>query len=225
MERIENCSLGYKTSSMGVRNQPQLHLAPKSAGKEEFNDWPRGLFAIGTLGNDKSTENPERNLNPQQQQNLSASTRDDLTPEEIGNLQEELMSLLGKQEENELPVPEELTRFSQELALQYPRKGGILQCTSKTSLSLLRKIFVCRSGFPPIPASLRDPPPEPGISKILRAMLKKKIYPSQALSNKRSLENNQQTAKVSAKEDEANKEASPGSKWVRTDSEYIVLEI
>ncbi|GJY24842.1 hypothetical protein Tco_0398500 [Tanacetum coccineum] len=57
----------------------------------------------------------------------------------------------------------------------------------KKSISfLLKKIFVCSSGFPTIP-SLRDPLPESRMEKILRAMLKNKINPqhSQASSGRK----------------------------------------
>lgn len=155
-------------------------MKPESASEEEFSDWPQGLFAIGTLGNEKSTENPGSKIIPQQGNTSSSPSTQYLTPGEIGSIQE-LISLLGEQEESDLP--EELKEFSEGLLEESNGAvGGSLQCTTKwrdqhfdgskivfirnRPLSfLLKKIFFCRSGFPPIP-SLRDPPPEPRIEKV-----------------------------------------------------------
>ncbi|KAK6273704.1 hypothetical protein POUND7_010787, partial [Theobroma cacao] len=101
-------------------------------------------------------------------------------------------------------------------------KGAI----GKKSLSfLLKKMFVCRSGFSPAP-SLRDPNLESRMEKLLRTILHKKIYPqssSPKLSTNKSLESSY-TPKT-ANGDEKVEKADDGSKWVKTDSEYIVLEI
>ncbi|KAM1155859.1 hypothetical protein ACFX2B_026445 [Malus domestica] len=82
----------------------------------------------------------------------------------------------------------------------------------KKSLSfLLKKVFVCSSGFAPAAAApgLRDPVPESRMEKILRAILHKKIYPQSSststMSMKKYLENsNPKSAKA---------------KWDKTDSE------
>lgn len=158
------------------------NVKPGSVGKEEFSGWPRELFAIGTLGNEKSAENLAKIIIPEQENPSSSSppSTQHLAPGEIWSLQE-LISVLGKQEENNLP--EELTRFSEEIQEESNgAEGGSFQCTTKwreqsfdgsknvlirkKSLSfLLKNIFLCRSGFPPWP-SLRDPPPEPRIEKV-----------------------------------------------------------
>ncbi|KAK8654744.1 hypothetical protein V6N13_107344 [Hibiscus sabdariffa] len=95
----------------------------------------------------------------------------------------------------------------------------------KKSLSfLLKKMFVCTSGFSQSPAPcLRDPIPESSMEKILRNILQKKIYPqssSPRLYTKKPLESSH-VPKI------ANGDEKPdnGSKWVKTDSEYIVLEM
>ncbi|XP_050260954.1 protein DEEPER ROOTING 1 [Quercus robur] len=109
---------------------------------------------------------------------------------------------------------------------KYIGSDNIKAAIGKKSLSfLLKKIFVCRSGFSPAP-NLRDQLPELRMEKILRAMLHKKIYPqssSKALSMKKYLEN--RLMPKSAAEDELNDKSNNGSKWLNTDSEYIVLEI
>ncbi|KAK1358526.1 Protein DEEPER ROOTING 1 [Heracleum sosnowskyi] len=97
----------------------------------------------------------------------------------------------------------------------------------KKSVSfLLKKMFVCRSGFAPTP-SLRDTLPESRMEKLLRTMLSKKIYhqnSSRASSMKKYIEDVQMPSmrKQDEIEDKSNDQKS---KWVKTDSEYIVLEI
>ncbi|KAJ9559753.1 hypothetical protein OSB04_004913 [Centaurea solstitialis] len=90
----------------------------------------------------------------------------------------------------------------------------------KKSISfLLKKIFVCSSGFPSIPSSVRDPLPESRMEKLLRAMLKNKINPpnSSPTSTRRKLiEGRRPPKKGDVTEEENEKD---GSKWVKTDSE------
>ncbi|KAK2353311.1 protein NEGATIVE GRAVITROPIC RESPONSE OF ROOTS [Trifolium repens] len=96
----------------------------------------------------------------------------------------------------------------------------------KKSISfLLKKMFVCRSGFAPTP-SLRDTLQESRMEKLLRTMLHKKLYTqnsSRSLVVKKCIEDKKSNRKRN--EDEAEERIDEGSKWVKTDSEYIVLEI
>ncbi|KAK2406590.1 protein NEGATIVE GRAVITROPIC RESPONSE OF ROOTS [Trifolium repens] len=96
----------------------------------------------------------------------------------------------------------------------------------KKSISfLLKKMFVCRSGFAPTP-SLRDTLQESRMEKLLRTMLHKKLYTqnsSRSLVVKKCIEEKKSNRKRN--EDEAEERIDEGSKWVKTDSEYIVLEI
>ncbi|KAL1810622.1 protein DEEPER ROOTING 1 isoform X1 [Daucus carota subsp. sativus] len=97
----------------------------------------------------------------------------------------------------------------------------------KKSLSfLLKKMFVCRSGFAPAP-SLRDTFQESRMEKLLRTMLTKKVYrqnSSRASSMKKYIED-RQTSEVEKEEETEETSNVQGNKWVKTDSEYIVLEI
>ncbi|CAJ2663360.1 unnamed protein product [Trifolium pratense] len=96
----------------------------------------------------------------------------------------------------------------------------------KKSISfLLKKMFVCRSGFAPTP-SLRDTLQESRMEKLLRTMLHKKLYTqnsSRSLVVKKCIEDKKNIR--NRNEDEAEERIDEGSKWVKTDSEYIVLEI
>ncbi|KAJ1407071.1 hypothetical protein SESBI_24599 [Sesbania bispinosa] len=91
----------------------------------------------------------------------------------------------------------------------------------KKSISfLLKKIFVCRSGFAPTP-SLRDTLQESRMEKLLRTILHKKIYTqnsSRAPMMKKCLEDKKLTRKRN--EDEPEERTDDGCKWVKTDSEY-----
>ncbi|XP_042447873.1 protein NEGATIVE GRAVITROPIC RESPONSE OF ROOTS-like isoform X1 [Zingiber officinale] len=101
----------------------------------------------------------------------------------------------------------------------------------KKSISfIIKKMFVCSSGFAPA-ASLRDPIPESRMEKILRAILTKKIQqpPSSAptaptkLIENRSTEETQE--KAEAGEEGEGKKSKDKCRWVKTDSDFIVLEI
>ncbi|XP_062087061.1 protein DEEPER ROOTING 1-like [Humulus lupulus] len=94
---------------------------------------------------------------------------------------------------------------------------------------LLKKIFVCTSGFPNSPPTPKAPIPEQRMEKILRAILHKKIYPqgssSPSLSMKKYIENRHMHSSNDQDDLTDDQKAVNGSKWVKTDSEYIVLEI
>uniref|UniRef100_A0A7N0RH66 Uncharacterized protein n=1 Tax=Kalanchoe fedtschenkoi TaxID=63787 RepID=A0A7N0RH66_KALFE len=98
----------------------------------------------------------------------------------------------------------------------------------KKSVSfLLKKMFACGSGFAPAP-SLRDPLPESRMEKLLRAMIYKTRFPQPSArpsSATRYLENRQVQRNRSESDEERREKESSRSKWVKTDSEYIVLEI
>ncbi|CAM8906661.1 unnamed protein product [Rhodiola kirilowii] len=94
----------------------------------------------------------------------------------------------------------------------------------KKSVSfLVKKMFVCSSGFAPAP-SLRDTLQETRMDKLLRAMIYKTRFPQPSTrpsTATKYLENKQAVHHKS----ECDEERRDKSKWVKTDSEYIVLEI
>ncbi|GMN36841.1 hypothetical protein TIFTF001_006340 [Ficus carica] len=97
----------------------------------------------------------------------------------------------------------------------------------KKSISfLLKKMFVCTSGFAPAP-SFRDTLQESRMEKILRTMLHKKMSSQdsyRASSVKKYLEDKPMPKKKYEAE-ETRKKTDGGGKWDKTDFEYIVLEI
>ncbi|KAK1354958.1 Protein DEEPER ROOTING 1 [Heracleum sosnowskyi] len=219
--------------------------------KEEFSDWPHGLLAIGTFGNNNARgEIENRNL-----QLTEASSQDhlqDLTPEEVEELQNELELELGEPEvECNSLAEQDTSRENNTSVSNILQKGIQLQrCSSavlsrgkdsqldsssngigKKSMSFLfKKMLLCSGGFSPTP-SLRDPfteqtHVESRMKKILTTILSKKIYPQcsspKANTPKKYLENKQFFMTDSDSEDDM---SNDGSKWVKTDSEFIVLEI
>ncbi|KAI0499298.1 hypothetical protein KFK09_020201 [Dendrobium nobile] len=94
----------------------------------------------------------------------------------------------------------------------------------KSICFLLKKIFVCKSGFAPA-SSLRDPIIVSSMEKLLRIIVYNKIFPqsSAAVAVKKYLEN-KLSEEVDGKEKSEEKEGRR-FKWDKTDSDFIVLEI
>lgn len=172
--------------------------------KEEFSDWPHGLLTIGTFGNN---DLPTKNEQIQETEVPKTMSPDlsEFTPEEIGNLQNELTKLISKKQE--IPADLPLDRFLNcPSSLEVDRRLSVKvngevsdkdedidrtikvilgrckdicmdnskKAIRKKSISrLLKKMFVCSSGFPSIP-SLRDPLPESRMEKVrLRLVVEK----------------------------------------------------
>lgn len=172
----------------------------KQEPREEFNDWPHGLLAIGTFGNNDLKENPKT----QNTQDYPSSSKDqilDFTPEEVGKLQKELTKLLTRKPNVEKEIADlPLDRFLNcPSSLEVDRRISNALCSDsddhrdedidrtisvilgrckdicsdnnkkaigKKSISfLLKKMFVCSSGFTPAP-SLRDTLQESRMEKV-----------------------------------------------------------
>ncbi|KAF2304136.1 hypothetical protein GH714_027989 [Hevea brasiliensis] len=163
---------------------------------QEFSDWPHGLLAIES-DTEKLAVGKLLNENP-------SSEEDD----KDCHFQGSSIAILGRGRG----------------IFSVDNTGSAIK---RKSLSfLLKKMLVCRGGFTPTP-SLRDQVPESRMEKMLRAVLHKKVYPQNPSSNssaKKYLENKHKPRSVD-REDDRNHKDDEGSKWVKTDSEYIVLEI
>ncbi|KAL2345994.1 hypothetical protein Fmac_007279 [Flemingia macrophylla] len=225
----------------------------KQKGREEFSDWPDGLLAIGTFGNNNEKAEKHIGTDPSSSEEIT-----DFTTEEIGKLHIELTKLLRRKPDVEKEIAElPLDRFLNcPSSLEVDRRISNVLCSDsedkdkeeeeeeediekalsvilgkvkeicannskkafgKKSISfLLKKMFVCRSGFAPAP-SLRDTLQfqESRMEKLLRTILNKKI---KSRHSPRAL-----SLKMPKEEERA--ETDDGCKWVKTDSEYIVLEI
>ena len=180
----------------------------KQEAREEFSDWPHGLLAIGTFGNEDLKENPQcQNISQQdpsdiQEEPSSSEDLQEFTPEEVGKLQKELTKLLSRKPTS--AVEKELANLPLDRFLNCPsslevdRRISNALCSDsgdreedidrtisvilgrckdicaenkkkaigKKSISfLLKKMFVCTSGFSPAP-SLRDTLQESRMEKV-----------------------------------------------------------
>ncbi|XP_024031543.1 uncharacterized protein LOC112094565 [Morus notabilis] len=289
---VQNKLNGSKQANRKSNAVPTKNYYAKQEHREEFSDWPQGLFSIGTFGNDDIKEITEsQNINNIQEENNPSWSEEvlDITPEEVGKLQKELTKLLSRKPNKEKEISElPLDRFLNcPSSLEVDRRISNALCCSesdnhddhnyddkddedidktisviigkckevlisaernkkaigKKSISfLLKKMFVCRSGFAPAP-SLRDTLQESRMEKLLRTMLHKKMSHQnsyRASSVKKYLEDNPMTKKKNDQDKTAYNElkkkndqdetthdqkTDDGGKWVKTDSEYIVLEI
>ncbi|XP_050233864.1 protein NEGATIVE GRAVITROPIC RESPONSE OF ROOTS isoform X2 [Mercurialis annua] len=273
--KLNGSKQGNKKPVTNTVSSSTQHVRQDS--REEFSDWPHGLLAIGTFGNNeiKSSANLEiqnaEQVEQEEEREVMSSPDDlqDYTPEEIGKLQKELTKLLSRKpnsdKEKEVSKNLPLDRFLNcPSSLEVDRRISSHTATSdmddneediertisvilgrckdicekkkkkkkdigKKSLSfLLNKMFVCRSGFAPQP-SLRDTFQESRMEKLLRTLLHKKMNhqnSSRASSMKKYIEDNNKQSLEKEKEDgKREKTYEHGSKWDKTDSEYIVLEI
>jgi hypothetical protein len=176
------------------------HVKPEP--REEFSDWPHGLLAIGTFGNNNLKENPDhRSQSIQEEPSSSEEILENFTPEEVGKLHKELTKLLTRKPNIEKEIADlPLDRFLNcPSSLEVDRRTSNALCSDpddhkdediektisvilgrckdicadnnkkaigKKSISfLLKKMFVCRSGFAPAP-SLRDTLQESRMEKV-----------------------------------------------------------
>lgn len=242
-------------AKQGSRKQNSVsanpHIDLQEPSKEEFSDWPCGLLSIGTFGINNNVKKQVEKCNLHGSEASCQEHLQDIALEEVGEL------IFDKQvvESSSLDSFEIDRTTSRATYEDIANKGSPPQRSNssvvlsrgndsrldsannviaKKSLSfLLKKMFLCSSGFTPTPRpSLRDPLPESRLEKsrmemILRDILNKKIYPQssspKATTAKNYLQNRQ--FYMTDSEDEMFDEANEGSKWVKTDSEFIVLEI
>ncbi|XP_042055469.1 protein NEGATIVE GRAVITROPIC RESPONSE OF ROOTS-like [Salvia splendens] len=202
---------GNEGSNTKPNPQPKSY-EKKMTCNEEFSDWPNALLAIGTFGN---------NANPKNREPVVESEESTLAMKDEENLSvEHLINCLrgGGDEggDRRLERLGSLVERGGKDIKSDKRNRGI----GKRSLSfLLKKALLCGGGFTAALPIIRDPLPDLKIDqstmeKILRAMLHKKIYPQRPTTPNKCLD--------MGEEDDT---TTHGSKWDKTDSEYIVLEI
>ncbi|XP_073032038.1 protein NEGATIVE GRAVITROPIC RESPONSE OF ROOTS [Primulina eburnea] len=134
-------------------------------------------------------------------------------------------------------VPEnENYRLHRTSSSDHDREGNSIRLENKRndirkrSLSfLLKKAFLCRGGSVLTPR-LRDPITGTGLAnsrmdKILRAILNRRVYPQRPIPKAKPKKYLNMHGEDNDSDDEEPKEATDGSKWVKTDREYIILEM
>ncbi|KAF4399356.1 hypothetical protein G4B88_022439 [Cannabis sativa] len=211
--------LNGKQTTKNTNTVPATNYA-KQEPREEFSDWPQGLLSIGTFGNDDIKE-----ISAESQQNNNDN--DNIVKENQYND-------YNKDEDIDKTISVILGKCREAISAGKNKKDNI----GKKSISfLLKKMFVCGSGFGPTP-SLRDSLQESKMEKLLRTMLHKKMAPqnpNRASSAKKYLGDKPITPKKRTNNDndqdqdqhneKRRERTDDGGKWVKTDSEYIVLEI
>lgn len=238
----------YKSNPVGVTH----HMLHQSCN-EEFSDWPNELLAIGTFGSLKDggkLKQQDQSLTAEEVGQLHKELKHLFPDEESSPLSAKLGSKKDLDKffgclpnlvdddhrvvENKDTIFERSNSLVQGKAPQSAQLENTNNGISKKSLSyLLKKTLFCSAGFAAhTPHPLRDPQSKfekSRMEKILRAILHKKIYP-QATSprgttrRKRYLHN---TCVIeSDSEDETfDSTVKDGSKWDKSDSDFIVLEI
>ncbi|XP_021835964.1 protein NEGATIVE GRAVITROPIC RESPONSE OF ROOTS isoform X2 [Spinacia oleracea] len=228
--------------------------------KEEFSDWPQGFLSIGTLFNksskdvdtttkEKSPQNPildftleeVKELQKELNALMSSNHHDCFSSFETcpcNKKGDDEGEEEDDEEEEEIEDQHDTTIVTNNKGKDVYLDNNGSKLIGKKSLSfLLKKAFICGvGGLGPTP-SLKDPTlpvPKSRLSKILRAMLRKKIYPQSScptttMSRKKCLRvnNNRQTGRMINydDEDELDVEEDNRIKWDKSDTEYIVLEI
>ncbi|KAJ6799190.1 uncharacterized protein M6B38_207985 [Iris pallida] len=213
---------------------------PPPSRKEEFSDWPEILLAIGTLGNKKANEEapvPERDGPPPQAGDIGIdeATEKATADDQTLSMASEADQGPGDDHDDEVVIveasPGAETVLNKAKDLLADKKGGIRE---RSLPFLLKKMFVCHGGFGPTP-SLKDPLTESRADKIMRTLPHKKIHPQSTLQplakrmlTKKLLGRRREEILWSEEEAAAKAKTERGddrNKWVKTDSEYFVLEI
>ncbi|KAL3632082.1 hypothetical protein CASFOL_025066 [Castilleja foliolosa] len=222
------------------------HTKKLESHKEEFSDWPQGLLTIGTFGNTDNNLPNKRVIQTERDSETevprcSSPDFSEFTDEEVVKLEKELKKLLNEKKaskellncpyslETDCSISNGLITFSDNEEIDRAIRIILGRCKDvcqkkkrtfgKKSLTFLAKKFW--SGFAPSP-SWRDTFQESRMEKLIRTLLTKKIYSQNSYresSSKKYLE----VSKTEKKEEE--KKNPEGSKWDKTDSEYIVLDI
>ncbi|KMZ60471.1 hypothetical protein ZOSMA_59G00310 [Zostera marina] len=222
---------------------------PAERCKEEMSDWTNGLLSIGTFGNNSGFTGDSQRYTSSETSGFSGFTGDsqryassersscsqglsNFTMEEVNKLQKELTrqlngnSNLGKNLEIEqIAVVDDDDYICQDTNLVSKSEDSTTKMKRKHLTFLLKKMFVCGGGFAKVPG-LKYPVPETRMEKLLRTILKMKMNSSASSTSAKflSVRKNNNNKKKNGME-EMEEITENGCRWVKTDSEYIVLEI
>ncbi|XP_075502104.1 protein LAZY 2 isoform X1 [Primulina tabacum] len=251
-----------------LRNKGNHHQTNRESGtnhhmihqpcREEFNDWPNALLAIGTFGNNNLKDSEKSNVQESLTLPKSPAHLEHITPEDSRETDKDLRTILNQHISTDSSfsgelkkhyvslekflegdkiinqsmniVPEnENHRHHRTSSSDHDREGNSIRLENKRndirkrSLSfLLKKAFLCRGGSVLTPR-LRNPITGTGLAnsrmdKILRAILNRRVYPQRS-SPKAKPKKYLNMHGEDDSDGEEPKEATDGSKWVKTDRE------
>lgn len=215
--------------------------------KDEFSDWPQSLLAIGTFGNKQIEEVAQVQNSSEDVQSMQNAIK--FTEEEVNNIQKEFEMLLasndqveahGSHDDDQVVSQKHVDEkdnekhrdqlINKKITISKARdslgkKGSTLKPRSVASLL---KLFMCKGGFTSTLPEPRNSLPQSRMEKLLKAILQKKIYPqnSSTLVPRRHLDWKPDEKEINeCLQDVLRDLDDDGAKWVKTDSEYIVLEM
>ncbi|XP_062194177.1 protein DEEPER ROOTING 1-like [Phragmites australis] len=238
--------IGGKQESRRSANSTAPYRANVSeCRKDEFSDWPQSLLAIGTFGNkqiEKVAQSSSGNV-----QTMKDSVK--FTEEEVDKIRKEFEVLLESNNQAEVQgsyddeqvasqkhVGEDDNEkyrehlINKEIIVSKAReivgkKGSALK---PRSIASLLKLFACKGGFTSTVLEPRNSFPQSRMEKLLRAILQKKIHPknSSMLVTRRHLDWKPDEKEINGCLEDALRDLDEdGAKWVKTDSDFIVLEM
>ncbi|KAF0913967.1 hypothetical protein E2562_025378 [Oryza meyeriana var. granulata] len=214
--------------------------------KDEFSDWPQSLLAIGTFGNKQIEEEAQVQNSSDNVQSVQDAIK--FTEEEVDNIRKEFEMLLaindqaeaqGSGDDDQVPSQKRANGEDNEKHRQLINKRIIISKSKNslgkkgnmlkpTSVASLLKLFMCKGGFTSVVPEPRNSFPQSRMEKLLRAILQKKIHPqnSSTLVAKKHLDWKPDKKEINECLEDALRDLDDdGAKWVKTDSEYIVLEM
>lgn len=204
---------------------------------DEFSDWPQSLLAIGTFGNKQIEEEAQVQDPSEDGQSMQEAVK--FTEEEVDKIQKEFAMILARKDQTEAYDSHDDKNVS-EKQMDQSRNKKIIRSKSNDSLgkkgktlkprsvAALLKLLVCKGGFATAVPDPRNSFPQSRMEKLLKAILQTKIHPQNPSTPvpRRHLD-----WKLDDKEiDECLEDAlsdldDDGAKWVKTDSDFIVLEM
>ncbi|KAL5201568.1 hypothetical protein ABZP36_035922 [Zizania latifolia] len=209
--------------------------------EDEFSDWPQSLLAIGTFGNKQIEEVAQVQNSSDHEQPMQDAVK--FTEEEVDKMEKEFETLLAISDEAEaqgLHDDNHVDGDDNEKHRRQLNSKRIIISKAKDSLgkkantlkprsvASLLKLFICKGGFSSVVVEPRNSFPQSRIEKLLKAILQKKIHPqnSSTLVAKRNLDWKPDEKEINECLEDALRDLDDdGAKWVKTDSEYIVLEM
>ncbi|KAL6846503.1 hypothetical protein ACP4OV_023951 [Aristida adscensionis] len=235
---------GKQESRRSANSSAPSRVNVSECRNDEFSDWPQSLLAIGTFGNKQIEE--EAQSSSGNGQAMQDSVR--FTEEEVDNIRREFEVLLEGNAQGEVQGSHEDEQvasrrhggednekhrellMNKEIIMSKAReiigkKGSALKPRSVASLL---RLFVCKGGFTPTVPEPKNSFPQSRMEKLLRAILQKKIHPQNSSTQvtRRHLDWKPDEKEINECLEEALRDLDDdGAKWVKTDSDFIVLEI